>query len=376
MKITIREVEQTRKGLKPFIDFQKELFKNEPLFVPSLDDDEYNTLLPSKNNAFEFCEAAYWLAYDENENIVGRIAGIINHKANKIWSSEKVRFGWIDFIEDIEVAKALLETVEEWGRSKGMKECVGPLGFMDMDKEGMMVDGFDKEGTFTTIWNWAYYPEFLEKLGYRREADWVQDLFRLDRINTDIYQRLGPVILKRANVHTLSGISKRDLVKKYGRGLFHCCNEAFKNLYEYSPLSDEQIDEYVKQYMPFADMRLLSIVVDNDTDNVVGFAFTFPSMSKAYRKANGSLLRGLFHMLKALHTYDTIEMLMIGVLPEYQAKGITAIMFNELYENYKKLGVKQTIANPRLATNSKVLGLFDQLSPEHYMTRSCFIREI
>ncbi|MCQ2335140.1 MAG: N-acetyltransferase [Paludibacteraceae bacterium] len=376
-KIKIVEItDRTKRGLKPFVDFQKKLYKDEPLFIPSMDDDEYNTLIPARNKAFAFCESVYYLAYNEKNEIVGRVAGIINHKANEIWNHKNVRFGWIDFIEDFEVCQALVKAVEDWGRSKGMTQCVGPLGFTDMDKEGLMVDGFDKEGTFTTIWNWPYYPDFLERLGYNKEADWIQDIMYMDDKVPEVLTKFAPIISKRAGVHVVKGLSRNEIAKRYGRDLFHCVNAAFQNLYEYSPMTDEQIDVYVNEYLRVANRDLIAFVVDDKTDRVVGFAFTFPNMSKAYKKANGSFLRGAFHLLRALRHFDTIEMLMIGIVPEYQAKGVTAPMFEYLYSNYVRLGVKKAIVNPRLETNSKVLNLFESFNTEHYMRRRCYKREL
>lgn len=373
MNTVVKQV-SSKKDLETFIRFPEKLYKNEPNFIPCLRSDEREILNPKKNKAFEYCEAVYYLAYKDGK-VAGRIAGIINHNANKDWNGNTVRFGWIDFIEDFEVCKALVEAVESWGREKGMTHCSGPLGFSDMDKEGMLVEGFENEGTFTTIYNYPYYPKFLEQLGYTKEADWVQEIIRMGDEVPSQFTQFVPLIEKRFNIHVVDAPSGRWLIKHYGKGVFECLNEAFKVLYEFSPMSDEQINTYLKEYAPFLNKDLACVVVDGD-DKVIGFCITMPSMSEGYKAANGVLLRGAFKLLKCLRKINKVEMLLIGILPEYQAKGVSALIFNYLHSNYIRLGIKEAIANPKLETNTKVQRLFDYYEQEPYQRRRSYGKDL
>mgnify|MGYP003320940284 CR=1 FL=1 len=335
MKPEIIEV-TTAKQLREFITFPEKLYKDCENWVPPLMGDEYDTLSgdPARNAAMEFCEKILYLAYDSQHNIVGRIAGIINHKANREWKTHVVRFGWIDFINDEEVAIALLGAVKKWGM----------LGFTDIDKEGMLVEGFENLSPFTCIYNYPYYPEILERIGFSKDADWTQ-------VEVDIPSEV-PQILKystlveeRFGLHVAKVSSVRELEKKYGRAIFHLINESFASLYEYSPLSDTQIDRYLKTYVPILDIDFVCAIVDED-DKVAGFCFCVPSLAKAVKKSDGRLFPfGIFRILRALRKNDTLEALMIGVSPEYQRKGATALIFKFLQENCNRRGIKRLWVN-------------------------------
>ncbi len=373
MAVTIREV-NSRKELREFISFPEIIYKGCENWVNPLYLDEYSTLSKKKNPAFEFCEASYFLAYKENK-VVGRVAAIINHNANKSWNEQNIRFGWLDFIDDFEVSAALMEKVEEIAFSRGLKAVNGPFGFTDMDREGLLVDGFDKMGSLTTLYNYPYYGEHLEKLGYCKDIDWEQREFDVPDEVPEKLRRYSEIVRDRYNVRILRPSSKREL-KRYGRGLFEALNEAFMPLYGFSPLTDAQIDSYVKQYIPLINFDLICILLDRE-DKVVGFAVTMPSLSTALKKSRGKILPfGFLYLLKALKRYELIDMLMIGIIPSYHNKGLNAVIFDHLNTNFIKLGTRRVIANPQLENNTAVQNIFDYYPARPYMTRRCYLKSI
>ena len=365
MRTIIREVCK-RKDLRTFITFPEKLYQNCANWVPSLIGDEFDTL-GDKNPALEFCERAYFLA-ERNGETVGRIAAIINHNANRDWKENVVRFGWIDFIEDLEVVQALTDKVAEWGRARGCVKIKGPLGFSDFDKEGLLVEGFEYLSPFTVIYNYPYYGELLEAAGFRKDVDWTQKLVEVPDTIPPQFQYTD-LIEKRFGLHQVTGRSMKELGKRYGMEIFHLVNKAFAELYEFTPFSDKQIEGYVKAYLPILNKDFISIVVDAD-DNVAGFAFCVPSLSKAIRKAHGRLFPfGFIHLLKALKKNDSLDALMIGVLPEYQGKGASLLIFKQIHESCLKYGIKQMLANPQLETNYKVQSVFDDIYVTHEFQR-------
>ena len=299
--VTIKKVE-TKKQLRAFIDFHYDLYKDSPYDVPNLFMDEKNTLLPEKNPAFEFCEAEYFLAYNEDGKVVGRVAGIINHKANDRWNRKSVRFGWLDFIDDLDVSRALFNAVEDYGRRKGMTEIVGPLGFTDMDPEGMLIWGFDKLGTMPTIYNYDYYPRHMEQMGgWEKDTDYVEYYMRVPEKVPEKYSKIAEMIEKRYNLH-VKKLTRKDISEGYGYKVFDLINDTYKDLYGFSELSQRQIDLYVKEYLPMLDLNLVTCVEDGNAGNkLVGIGVTMPSMSRAMQKCRrGRLLPfGWWHILRA-----------------------------------------------------------------------------
>lgn len=373
MTLSIEEV-HTRRELKQFITFPEKLYRNNPYWVHSLHSDETDTL-GDKNPALEFCERALYLAWRDGE-IVGRVAAIINHNANKRWNEEVVRFGWIDFIDDIEVVRALIDAVTSWGKARGCIKIKGPLGFSDLDKEGLLVEGFDHLSPFTVIYNYSYYGERLEELGFVKDADWTQKI--VDIPTEDIPQmQFAPLVEKRFGLHAVTGMSMKEMGRKYGMDLFHLINTAFSELYEYSPLSDRQIETYLKVYLPILNKDFVAVIVDAD-EQVAGFAFCVPSLSKAFRKARGRLFPfGFIHILKALRKNDSIDALMIGVLPQYQGKGASLLIFKYLLESCHKYGITRMYANPQLESNQKVQSVFDGLMETHvFQRRRSYVKPI
>ena len=374
MAIEIKEV-ISNSDLKKFIRFPYKLFKNNPYWVPSLDLDEKMNLSKEKNAAFDFCEARYWLAYQDGE-IVGRIAGIINHRANECWKENRVRFGWIDYIDSKEVAKALLNTVEQWGKEKGCEEIHGPLGFTDMDREGMLVYGFDELGTYATIYNHEYYPAIIEKIGYEKDIDWLQFEYQVPKEEPEKLRKIAEMVAKRYKVHTLKSKTKKELMKLAPQ-IFDVLNQSFMPLYGFAPLSQKQIDSLTKQYIPYVNPKYISLVMNDETNEMLGFGITLPSLSIATKKANGRLLPfGWWHLLRALKTCTIIDMNLIAIRPDWQNKGLNALMFDELMSNYIKNGVQKTIQNPVLELNNKNIDIWKDYSPRQHIRRRCYIKKI
>ena len=365
---------QGRKMLKQFIRFPIDLYKDCKNWVPALEDDEYNSL-GDNNPSLAFCERELFLAM-RNGKVVGRIAAIINHNANKKWNEHTVRFGWLDMIEDFEVAKALVDRVIAWGRERGAQKVKGPLGFTDMDREGLLVEGFEKESPFTVIYNYPYYGEFLERMGFRKDADWTQRIIEFGDTLPPMMQ-YADLVEKRYGVHLYRAKTLKQMARR-GREMFDVLNSAFAGLYEYSKLSDEQIDGYVKQYVPVLNKDMVAFVV-NEQDQLVAFTVTMPHISAGVRKAKGRILPfGWIHILPQLNPRKNhiAEGLLIGVLPEYQAKGAALLMFKYLHENYNKLGIKHLLLNPQLEDNHKVQTLFGDYNPQEYQRRRSYVKEL
>ena len=377
MSIIIKKVAD-KKDLKAFIRFNYELYKNNPYAVPDLYDDMLNTFSPKKNAAFEFCESDYFLAYQDGK-LVGRVAAIINHRANETWNKKEVRFGWIDFIDNPEVSKALLLEVERWGKSKGMTEIVGPLGFTDMDAEGMLIEGFDQLSTMATIYNYPYYPQHMESLGYEKAADWVE--FKLtvpDRL-PDKFVRIAEIIMQKYNLK-IKKLKNRKEIEQYGYGqkIFDLINEAYAPLYGYSKMTQGQIDQYVKMYLPMLDLRMVTLVEDAEK-NLVAVGISMASMSEALQKAKGKLLPfGWFHLLKALFVKHskTLDLLLVAVKPEYQSKGVNALLFYDLVPIYQKMRFKYGESNPELEENKKVQAQWSAFESEQHKRRRAFRKTI
>jgi len=373
MPIEVKTV-SSKKDLSKFIKFPYELYKGCDNWVPALEGDEYDNFNPKKNGAFEYCEAECYLAYKDGK-IAGRVAAIINHNANKTWNEETVRFGWLDFIEDEDVLRALLSAVEEWGKKRGCVQIKGPLGFTDMDKEGLLVEGYEHLSPFTCLYNYPYYDILLNKLGYSKDVDWTQKLVYLSDEPLPMYQ-YSAIIEKKFGLHMCYPKSTSELGKKYGMDIFHMYNETFAPLFEFTPISDVQIKMYLETYVPILSPKYVAVCLNNE-EKPIGFVFCVPSLSRAVKKGKGKLFPfGFLHILKALKHNDTLEALMIGVLPEYQCKGATVLMFKYLHENCIKNGIKKIIMNPQLESNFKVQSLFDEFESEPYLRRRAYCKNL
>jgi len=376
--IQIKRVE-TKKDLKRFIEFHYDLYKGNPYDVPNLYSDEVNTLSKNKNAAFDFCEAEYYLALKEGK-IVGRVAAIINHKANEKWKKKDVRFGWIDFIDDIEVSRALFEAVEEYGRKKGMDDIVGPLGFTDMDPEGMLTWGFDKLGTMATIYNYEYYPQHMEKLGgWKKDNDYVEYYLVVPEKSPEKYTKIAEMVEKRYNLHVRK-LTKKDIFQGgYGKKLFDLINLTYSDLYGFSELTDRQIDQYVKMYFPLADLNLVTVIEDGNKDNqLAGLGITIPSLSHALQKCRRGRLFpfGWWHLLRAIkfHKTDGVDLLLMGFLPEYRSKGANALLFADLIPRYVNYGFKWGETQVEMESNEGVQSQWGPLDPINHKKRRCYRR--
>lgn len=380
MSIEIKKVE-TKKDLKKFIEFHYTLYKGNEYDAPNLYFDEVNTLSKEKNAAFDFCEAEYYMAFKDGK-VAGRIAAIINHKANKRWNHQQVRFGWYDVIDDPEVTRALFDAVEAFGRSKGMKEIVGPLGFTDMDPEGLLIGGFDQLGTMATLYNYPYYQQHIEQLGgFEKDNDYVEyKLFVPDKI-PEKFAKVAELVQKRYNLK-VKKLTKHAIYKEgYGKKLFTMLNEAMKDLYEYSELSEKQINQYVDMYLPMADLDWVTLIEDgNDNNRLVGAGVCIPSLTKALQKCHKGRLWpfGWWHILRALrfHKTNIVDCLLIGVLPEYRKKGANALLFYDLIPRFYAAGIEWGETHVEMETNSNVQSQWQYLEHECHKRRRCYKKQL
>ena len=378
-EIVIKKVE-TKRQLRDFIELHYELYKGNEYDAPNLYSDELRTLSKDKNSAFEFCEAEYYLAYKEGK-LVGRVAAIINHRYNKQWDRPAVHFGWLDLIDDVDVLRALLTAVENFGREHNMKEIIGPLGFTDMDPEGMLTKGFDQLGTMATEYNHPYYPVLMEQMeGYEKDNDYVEyKVFVPESGMPEKMKRVAELTMSRYNLH-VKKLVKADVYgpKKYGHRVFDVINRTFGHLYGYSEMSERQMDEYVDMYFKFVDLEMLCIIEDWNTPDhdVVGVGITIPSLTKALQKCHKGRLWpfGWWHLLRALKwkKTDVVDCLLIGVLPEYRSKGANALLFYDLIPIYQKYGFKWGETHVEMETNGKVQSQWMYFDHEQHKRRRCY----
>lgn len=374
--IEIKTIEPTRKNLKMFTQFQIDLYEGNDCYVPPLISDDVATLSPSKNPAFDFCEACYFMAFRDGKP-VGRVAGMINRQVNESHGKRTARFGFIDFVDDREVSRALMEAVETWARNKGMDRLIGPLGFTDLDHEGMLVEGFGELSTMATIYNYPYYPEHLESLGYKKDSDWVEFVMDVPVSIPDKYNRIADIVKKKFGLRVLKYKSRKRIKEEYGRALFHLINDAYDGLYEYSHLTERQIDYYIDIYLGLLNLDLVTLVVDKE-DKLVGVGISMPSMSRALQKSHGKLLpMGWWHLLKGLKgKNDRVDLLLVAVKPEYQNKGVNALLFQVLIPYYQKYGFKWAESNPEMETNAKVQGQWEYFTNRQHRRRRSYYKNI
>jgi len=382
--VTIKKVEG-RRELRAFIRFNYHLYKGNPYAVPDFLEDMLDTFNRKKNAAFEFCEADLFLAYRDNK-IVGRVVAIINHKANKTWGTKNVRFGWIDFIDDIEVLKALLDTVEQWGRERGMNKIVGPLGFTDMDPEGMLTEGFDQLSTMSTSYNYPYYPKLIEQLGFEKEVDWVERKVMVPTADAQAdaakYIRVAELSSKRYNLHMRRFKSHKEILEaadgQYVQKIFDVINRSYANLYGYSQMNERQIKQYADTYLPFLDTRLLAVVEDENNEPIA-VGICMGSLSYALQKAHGKLFPfGWWHLAKAVYIKPApvLDMLLIGVLPEWQNKGVNALLFAEIIPVAQKMGFVWAETHVQLEDNEKSQVQWAHLDCTIHKRRRCYKKDL
>jgi len=373
MDIQIKEV-TTLKELKAFVRFPQSLYRGNPYWVPALEFDELNTLRRDKNPAFENCEAKYWLAYRDGR-IAGRVAAILNHKHIEKWNQRYLRFGWLDFIDDPAVTAALMKMVETWARENGMTAVHGPLGFSDLDKEAMLVEGFDELGTMATLYNHPYYATHLEKLGYVKDTDWVEYEMTVPNEPNETIARIADIALRRNKLTLLNLRDKKELLP-YAKELFGLWSEAYAQLYGFVPLTEKQVEAYIKQYFGFVTPDFVPLVV-NQQGKMVAFGIVLPSLSKALQKAKGQLFPfGFIHLLRALKKNDRADLYLVAVKAEYQGKGVNAILMNQMHQVFLRLGITSVETNPELETNANVQGQWKYYERRQHKRRRCFIKHL
>lgn len=362
--------------MKQFICFNYELYKDSPYAVPDLYNDIRDTLDPTKNAAFEFCEAQPFIAL-RDDKIVGRIVAIINHKANSAWNRKCVRFGWVDFIDDKEVADALFTTVEEWGRERGMNEIQGPLGFTDFDPEGMLIEGFDRISTMATIYNYPYYPKHMLRMGFEPEAEWKEFRIAVPDAVPEKFQRIADIVRRKYELKTIKFTSRKKLKDQYGQALFNLINQAYDQLYGYSPLTQRQIDHYIGMYLGMLRLDCVSVIVDKN-EELVGLGISLPSLSQALQRSRGRLFPfGWYHLLKAINgRNNVVDLMLIAVKPEYMNKGVNSLLFADLIPAFVKNGFKYAESNPELADNTAVQLQWQYFDYRQHRRRQAFKKEI
>lgn len=378
MKYYIKQL-KTKKEIMSFIKFPIKLYKDNPYYIPALNIDELNHLQYGKNPISEYCDHILFACYNETGAMVGRILGIINHAFNKDKNVMQVRFTRIDMLDDIEITKLLIDAVTQWGKSKGMNQIIGPIGFSDLDKEGMLVDGFDQTDSYVTYYNYSYYPEHLKELGFIKDVDWLEyEVYPLACKPEQIekIRKVAEFAQTRYNYRLFKPRSKKD-VKNYGMNMFEMYNRAFAPLYGFQPISDKVKKFYIKQVISIINYEYCWMVLDK-TDKVIGFALMVPSIGKVVKKYDGKVnLFNLCHYIKALSTKNKeLDMYFIASDPNLTNTGITSLIFNDVYETSKKHGIKVMYTGPQLEKNYKVHNFWTDLPVNQNRRRTCFTRPI
>jgi len=376
MSVTVKAIEANKTELKKFVKFGIDMYRGNDFYVPPLVMDDVNTLLPEKNPAFDFCRAQSFMAYRDGKP-VGRITGIINDVVNERMGKKDLRFGFVEFIDDAEVADALFDAVSRWGREQGMTAIVGPMGFTDMDHEGMLIEGFDQVGTMATIYNPPYYRSHVERRGMVKDVDWVEYLIPIPDAIPEKHKRIAEIVKRKFNLHVSHVKSRKELKERYGQQLFELVNRAYDKLYGYSPLTQRQIDHYIKMYLGIIKLECVCIIVDAD-DRLVGCGISVPSFSHALQKSRGRLFPfGWRYMLKPLFGHvDTVDLLLVAIDPEYQGKGVNALLFTELIPAFRRSGFIQAESNPELESNGNVQKQWEYFERRQHKRRRCYRAEL
>jgi len=373
MALQIKEITNL-KELKTFIRFPFILYRDNPFWVPALMFDELNTLRRDKNAAFEYCEARYWLAY-RGDQVVGRVAAILNRRHIEKWAQRYMRFGWIDFINDMDVSTCLIRTVEDWAAQNGMVAVHGPLGFTDLDREGMLIEGFNELGTLATIYNYPYYASHMEKLGYVKDTDWVEYEISAPEGPNETIARIADLSLRRNKLSILELRNKKELLK-YGKQIFQLIDDEYKDLYGTVPLTEKQVDAYIDQYFGFVTPDFVPMIMDSD-NRMVAFGVAMPSLSRALQKSKGELFPfGFIHLLRALKKNDRADLYLIAVRSEYKGKGVNAILMNRIHAVFHKMGISKVETNPELETNADVQGQWKYYQKRQHKRRRVFIKHL
>ena len=372
--VIIKEV-KTRKDLRMFAGFNEKMYRSVPQAIPDLISDEMANFMPKKNPAFEYAESRQFLAYKDRE-CVGRIGAIISHKANAKWDRKRIRFTRVDFIDDFEVSSALFKAVEDWGRERGLTEIHGPMGFCDLDQEGMLIEGFEYKSIFITIHNAPYYKEHMERLGYEKCVDWIENRINIPNPIPLVWKKMSERVLRENNLRVRSPKNKLEL-RKYISQIFEVINDTAKNLYGEVDLSAEQVKKYVKQFILVVNCKYIMMVVD-EKDNMVGFGITVPSLADASKKSRGRLFPfGWARILYAPYAKpDTLELYLVGVRDEYKNKGVPAVLIMYEMQSAIEDGIKYAETGPMLETNIKVQSMWKRLDKIQHKRRRCWIKTL
>ena len=374
--VNVHPVSSDPDQLRQYVEFGIDLYKDNTYYVPPLVSDDVASLTPEKNPAFDFCEAQSFMAFRNGEP-VGTITAIINKAVNSRTGKATLRFGFMHFIDDAEVVDALFEAVTEWGRSRGMTEIVGPMGFTDLDQEGMLIEGFEEIGTMATIYNYPYYADHMERMGFGKEVDWIEFRMTVPDSVPEKYSRIAEIVAKRFGLRTVKYSSRKKIKADYGQEIFEVVNKAYADLYGFSPLTPRQIQHYIDVYLNILRLKDVALVVDKD-DRLVGLGISMPSVSRALQKSRGRLFpTGWYHLLKAIRgKTDTVDLLLVAVLPEYQAKGVNALIFNDLLPGYIENGYKYAESNPELESNENVQKQWEYFERRQHRRRRAWKKAI
>ena len=372
MKYSIKEV-SSRRDLKRFICFPDKLYKDCKQYVPALHSDQVKSL--TKTTTLSYCTRKMWLALDGSGTVVGRICGMINPRYNELYSKKRVRFGWFDTINDLEVARLLISTASDWAKSLGMDEIHGPLYYNTLGKQGMLVEGFDNIPPFNCLYNYPYYNDLIVALGFEKECDWVQYKMVADKGVPEKAERVAKLVKERYNLH----VGNLDDLKKDPekvRRFFKVYSESFaSSVYNFIPFTDEEIEEEAAGTIRFVSDKASCILLD-ENDDVVAFGISFPTISPALQKARGHMFPfGWIHFLKAMNNYETTDLMLNGAVPEWQHKGVSAVYYKEMADKAKKIGNKWAISNPQIETNSAV-NIWNSYEHELFMRRRCYVKKI
>lgn len=376
MSVFVHPISTDSDSLHQYVQFGIDLYKGNDCFVPPLVLDEVGTLNPDVNPAFDFCEAQSFMAFRNGEP-VGRITAIINRAYNEKTGKKQLRFGFVDFIDDDEVADELFAAVENWGRSRGMTEIVGPMGFSDMDREGMLIEGFDETGTMATIYNYPYYPAHMERMGYIKEVDWVEYRITVPDNVPEKHKRIADIVSRKYGLQIKKYTSRSKIKREYGQAIFELVNEAYSDLYGFVPLTERQIDFYIKEYIGVLKLNDISLVVDSE-GTLVALGISMPSLSHALQKSGGHLFPfGWWHLLQAIRgKTDVVDLLLVAVKPEYQSKGVNALVFNDLISEFNRDGYKFAESNVELEGNENVQKQWEYFERRQHRRRRAFIKAL
>lgn len=368
----------SKRDIRKFIRFRNELYRGNRYAVPTNERAELGTLSAEINPALDFCDLQCFLAYDDKGKIVGRIAAIINHNANRIWGSKQGRFGFFDFVEDLEVAGALLSAAEEWIRNKGMESMHGPMGFTNMDKQGMLVEGFDQLGTMATIYNYSYYPEYMEQLGFQKAADWIEMKIEIPQVMPERLVKFSRIVAEKSKVHVVRCRNNREIIAQgWGRKIFDLIDKEYSKIYGYNAMTERQKEYYTNMYIPLVRQELMCMVAD-EADNLVGIGISLPSMSRALQKTRGRMLPfGWWHLLRALkgRKNECVDLMLIAIDKEYQNRGLTAIIMHEVITGMQSIGAVWAESNPELDDNTTMHSQWDVFESVQHKRRRVFERK-